>query len=482
VRPERVAVATRRGSLDAGGLFAGWSGAAVGAAAAFASVLILGVVVNVCVIAGVSGARFNLSAVAGVLLYGGLGIGSVGKVSAGLGGLSTSVHYSLSLTLLGALLLMLAALAAAGWTSSRLGSPTARGTLTAGAKAAALFALLMFLGSFLFQYSTLHPQHLESLLFPVLWGLPFCWLGARIEREGYRFWQPPATAFGPARPQLTRAAFDGLTAVGRMLLVTAAASVVGLALLAVEHPHQAGSILGGRQIVTEILLIPLWLPHLIALVWLAAQGIAFHFTILGGTDGINAANSSANVSTSILGGQHDAQLPAYVALLVLIPLACGLRSGYLIARRHAGTTVKRVEAAMLASVAFLLVSWLLAIFVGIKASLGLSFLSAEIDAGPTAAAAIFWPLLWGPLVFAAGALVQAWRADDLASTVTGYEEPRATDAATTAPAPQDSAERPASTPIPTSALAAPPTFCQVCGNPHTTGNRFCAPCSQTFAD
>jgi hypothetical protein len=398
----------------------GWRGPAIGVVVTFVACLVGAAAVSLIVIAGIKGTGFELSSAVGLLVYGGLGVGSAGKANAS-DGLAANAHYSLSVTVLGAFVLMLVALTCAGWLASRFGGPEERGTVAVGAKTAVLFGLILLAGSFAFGFLGMHPRHVEAFAFPFAFGLLFCSAGARIERDGYGFWRQPVQAQGARggwKLQVVQAIGSGFDGLVTMVKLTTVASVFALVVLAVAHPHEAGWILSGRKLVTEILLVPLWLPHVVGVMWLAAQGVSFHLAVGGGIgSGDGSLSGSAGPTLSIYGANYGIHVPGYFVALLLVPLASGLWGGYLAAGRRGGRIGERLGAALWASIPFLLLTWFLDLMVGAKALLGVLGVVGEVSFGPVAVSAIFWPLLWGPALYGGGALLQAWRAGALRPAV-----------------------------------------------------------------
>lgn len=467
----------------------GWRGAAIGAVAAFGIGVALAIYANIALIAGVSGAGFILSAALSIFLYGSLGVPSVGSTKIPFEG--STVHYSVSLTLIGGLIVMLLALGVAGWLGSRHGAEDERGTVSGAAKTAVLFAAVLFIASFFISYASVHPGHFRSLLYPLLLGFPAAVVGAQIERDGRGFWRAPVGGVRGCYPEVVQALGAGLDALVRSLLLCGAGVVVVLLILAAEYPHIAGLILGQHRFVGWVLLAPFWLPHLVAVLFVAAQGIAFHIGATGTAGTIDAMTGGhATAAASIFGASHGGHVPGWIKLLLAVPAATAIWGGYLAARRNSGTIGQRFRAAAVASTPFVLTAWLFSILIGITFQAGVSIVSGSVRVGPAAAGAIFVPLLWGPVAFLVGAGLQLWRAGDLA--VIGGELRARAAAATAVPTPAASAAEDGSVALAEPALgdafedhvAVPESagrFCSQCGSERVPGKRFCTSCGHAFA-
>jgi len=405
----------------------GWQGPAIGAAAALILGIALAVITNVIVIAGVKGAGFSIAPAIGILVYGSLGVSSVGSISPGvdvpyLSG-NGSLSYSVSLTILGGFMLMMASLAFAGWLSSRYGKPEDRGSIRAGVKTALLFAVLMFICSFQVSYFSMHPRHFEALIFPLFFALLAAPIGSRIERDGRGFWRAPVHALGVRYPEVVQALGSGFDALMRALKLSGVGLGVALIVLAIKYPDEAGLILNGRRVIAEILLLPLYLPHLVGAMFVAAQGIGFQVGAdAGGTvgtiDSLTGNHIGDTYSVSIFGGNHGLHVPTYLLAALLIPIATALWGGFIAANRRGGVVQDRIRVALIASAPFVVFSWVICALIGITVKGGFTVVSGNIGFGTVPVNAIFWPLLWGPGIFLVGAMIQVWRAGDLAAVAT----------------------------------------------------------------
>jgi hypothetical protein len=436
-----------------------WRGPAIGAAAAAASGIVLAAVANAALMAGVRAAPFSLAAAIGVLVYGSLGVTSSGGVNIPaeslLGVSGAHGHYSLSVTILGGFALMIGALVFAGWLSSRYGRVEERGSGRQAVKTALLFAALTFLGSFFVKYAGMSPEHVEALVLPLLFASLATAAGSRLERDGRGFWRAPIDAARARHGEVVQALGSGVDAVMCALKLSAAGTVIALAALAINYPHAAGKILGGRQLIAEVLLLPLYLPHLIGAMFLAAQGIAFRVGLTGtvGTIGALAGNHTST-SVSIFGGDGH-HVPAYFLGTLLIPITTAVWGGYLAATRRAGSVKQRLRAALIASTPFVVLTWCVSALIGVTVQAGISALSGGLAFGTVVVDAIFWPLLWGPVGFVLGAGIQAWAAGDLISVLAG----------------SDATKEPAQEQL---------RFCSQCGTDRGVGRRFCTSCGHAF--
>jgi len=346
-------------------------------------------------------------------------------------------------TILGGFVLMIGALVFGGWLSSRHGRPGDRGSLRQAAKTALLFAVLMFVCSYFVSYAGMSPEHFEALVFSLCFALLATSVGSRLERDGRGFWRTPVEALRARHAEVVQALGSGFDALVFALKLSAAGTIVALVALAINYPHVAGKILGGRQLIAEILLAPLYLPHLIGALFLAAQGIAFHVGVTGTVGEIGSLSGHApSVSISIFGGNGH-HVPVYFLAALMIPITTAVWGGHLAATRRAGTVAERLRAALIASTPFVVLTWVTSVLIGVTVQGGISALSGGLAFGTVAADAIFWPLLWGPVGFLLGAAIQLWMAGDLG------------------------------------ALGAA-RFCSRCGSHRIAGKRFCNSCGEAF--
>ena len=442
-------------SADALESLTDWRGPAVGAAFVVAAGIALALVANIVVVASIHGAGLHLPLALGLLLFGSFGVKSVGSqhasVDLGEFGAAGSVHYSVSLTLLGAFLFMLAAVVVGGRIAARQ-SRTRVGATVLGLKTAAVVGTLTFLGSFGLSYGGMHPQHFEALLFPFLFAAILAPFGVRIERDGRQFWRLPVESFRDARPELIKALGVGFESLVRMLRLTTVASLIALVVLAAKYPHAAHALLGGRRLIAFVLLLPVWLPHVVGLLFVASQGIAFQ--VSGGS---SLPGTTASASTSIFGSTHGLHLPMFLTLAVALPIVAGVSGGQLAASRISGDARDRTIGAVIASIPFLVCTWVLAILIGIKVDAGASVVGGAAGFGASTAGAIFWPLLWGPVLYAVGAVIRMARDGGLSEIASRY-------AVRVAVAP--------------SAAVPPSPTCPRCEDARRSGKRFCTACGR----
>lgn len=464
-----------------------WRAPAIAAGAAVAAGVALALLANLFLLISSSHIGFSPAAAIAVVLYGGLGIGSVGSARPSfLDYQAPTIHYSLSFTLLGAFMLLLVILTAAGWIASRTGRQDDRGTAGTAMRTAVVFATVMFIGSFLIHFLGMHPQHITAFVFSFVVAAVCATAGSRIERNGFGFWREPVNSLSDRHPQLVQSLGSGIEALARTLALAAGVSVLALIVLAIEYPHDAGLIVGGGRFISELLLAPLWFPHIVGAVFLAAQGISFHTGVVGSA-GDAYSDTTFGSTLSIFGGDHGTHVPAYFALLLLVPLLGGLAGGYKAASRRSGTISQRSRAALGAAAPFVILTWFIAMLVGVKASAGFVVVSGTVEATPATAGAIFWPLVWGPVIYLLGAGVQMWRAGDLAPTLERYKErvATATSAGSTASASADGTLA-AATSLGSVSLehrgARSHRFCSGCGAERPDSKRFCTSCGQKFTD
>jgi len=161
---------------------------------------------------------------------------------------------------------------------------------------------------------------------------------------------------------------------------------------------------------------------------------------------------------------------------VLIPLATALWGGHLAARRRGGAIRDRLVAAAIASTPFVLFTWIVSALIGISVDAGGAPVgSGGIGFGTVPGDAILWPLLWGPVVFVGGALLQIWRAgnlDAVSESIRARAEAVAAAAAPAQPAPAIANGAPVLVEQP----SPHPGFCTGCGALRSPDKRFCTFC------
>jgi hypothetical protein len=358
------------------------SAAALGALVAIAGACALAGLADLTIVG--AGGQSGYVLVLLVLLYNAQRIPIVGDGNAD--SLDVATSSSWTLPLLGALLLVGALLTLGGAVAARRGG---RGWLVGPAFSVGLFALGFVLSSSS-AGPDVHPAHLRSLLFPLLLGTACGALGEALARDRGR----------ALRRRLGRhlAVDAGLRALAVGICLGAVAWALIVAGAAIRHPHETWSVVGGRQVVAEAGLLPLYLPHL------SAGGLVFAMDVPARFGGSGFFGDSSDGGHTDVGLFRDG-MPGWLVLSPLIPLLAGLYGG-MRAARGGGTARERLRPALGGAAAFAAGVLVIALYVRIAIEgQGVGFgIAGTFGFAPLRL--LVGVLAWSALTFGAGALLQ----------------------------------------------------------------------------